>query len=105
MYVPMPPTPPPTGADPLRIESGALGPAIPKSGLLASTSATKIATALAVRRSTVNLLQWHPATVTGTLRARQGAGGLAGRMVALQGLGSHGWHTLAVTRTGRGGVF
>ena len=51
-------------------------------------------TAIRIRRTRLNVLEGHAATVTGTLRP-----GLAGRVVTLQTLGSHGWNTAARTRT------
>lgn len=54
----------------------------------------------AVRRPVLNVLSDHVSTIAGVLRPR-----LAGRVVALQALGAHGWSTLASTRTGRGGRF
>lgn len=59
-----------------------------------------ISTALGVRRVELNVLDGHVATVTGTLRP-----GLAGRVIMLQGLASHGWRTVARARTRARGRF
>jgi rare lipoprotein A len=61
-------------------------------------------TALQVRRPQLNVLSDHRVTVTGTLlEGRRSA--LAGRVVALQALGRHGWSTLTRARTGAQGRF
>src|SRR5438128_2004549 len=104
MYVPVPPAPPPQGATTPGIDSSALARALPRMGWLSSTSG-RSTTSLAVRSSTLNVLEWHPVTVTGRLRARTAIGGLAGRMVTLQILGHGGWSSAAVARTGRSGDF
>jgi peptidoglycan lytic transglycosylase len=57
-------------------------------------------TNLSVRGSTLDVLDGHTATVSGTLRP-----GLPGRMVTLQAFGGDGWGTLARARTGAGGRF
>jgi rare lipoprotein A len=71
-------------------------------------------------RGDLNVLEGHATSVTGRLTAvattsttaipdphvvAARATGLAGRAVSLQTLGSHGWRTLAHTRTGAGGRF
>ena len=48
----------------------------------------------------LNVLEGHPAIVTGTLRPS-----LPGRMVMMQTLGAHGWSTVARARTRAGGRF
>ncbi len=91
MYVPA--TPPTSPAMPL------LAPV--SISLSASAPITPaVETALAVHRSTLNVLAGQAASVAGALRP-----GLSGRLVALQALGRHGWNTLAQTRTGAGGRF
>jgi hypothetical protein len=104
MYVPVPPVPAAAGIAPPRSDSSALGPALPKAGWLNGTS-RRLSTTLAVRNSTLNVLDGHLATVTGTLRAGRAPGGVAGRVVALQALNGRAWSTLAVARTGGTGVF
>jgi rare lipoprotein A len=66
--------------------------------------ATPQHTTLRVRRAQLNVLEAHDATVTGTLREGHSSG-RAGRKVLLQGLGRHGWSTLATTRTSHLGRF
>jgi hypothetical protein len=66
--------------------------------------ATPQHTTLRVRSSQLNVLMARTATVTGTLREGH-AGGRPGRRVVLQGLGRHGWSTIASTRTGALGKF
>jgi rare lipoprotein A len=76
-------------------------------GLLAAAPAmlaTPQHTTLRVRSAQLNVLLARRATVTGTLREAHGSG-RAGRKVVLQGLGRHGWLTLASTRTGALGKF
>jgi rare lipoprotein A len=107
MYVPAPPAPPDPHAvrwGAVDIHSSALDPAIPAvGGLAGSTSRTR--TNLAVASSTLDVLRWHTVTVAGRLSGRHALGGLAGRMVSLQGFGGAGWRTLAVARTGASGSF
>src|SRR4029077_10402152 len=104
MYVPVPPVPAAAGIAAPRADSSALGPALPKAGWLNGTS-RRLSTTLAVRNSTLNVLDRHFATVTGTLRAGRAPGGVAGRVIALQALNGRAWSTLAVARTGGTGVF
>jgi rare lipoprotein A len=59
-----------------------------------------VRTAMSVRRSELNVLDGHAATVTGTLRP-----GLAGRLVTLQARAGHGWRTVARARTRARGRF
>jgi hypothetical protein len=63
-------------------------------------TARPVHTRLRVRDARLNVLDGHPATVTGTL-----APGLPGKVVTLQGLGSHGWRTLTRTLTSLHGRF
>ena len=66
-------------------------------------------------RSDLNVLEGHATSVTGRLpvapraavpdRTIAARGRTAGRVVTLQALGSHGWRTLAHTRTGASGRF
>jgi hypothetical protein len=65
--------------------------------------ATDVHTAIRVRSSQLNVLEGHTASVTGKLLGDPA--GLSGRVVTLQALGSHGWRTLAHTRTGARGRF
>jgi hypothetical protein len=60
---------------------------------------------LAVRGSTLNVLQSHTVTVTGRLGVRHTVAPLAGRMVTLQALRGNGWNTVAIARTGARGTF
>jgi rare lipoprotein A len=104
MYVPVPPAPPAVGAAAPRVDVSPLGPALPKAGWLAGSS-SRSSTTLAVRSSTLDVLQGHQVTVTGTLRAARAPGAVAGRLVALQALNGGGWSTLASARTATNGVF
>ncbi|MGA2320402.1 MAG: septal ring lytic transglycosylase RlpA family protein [Solirubrobacteraceae bacterium] len=58
------------------------------------------ATTLKLRDAQLNVLDGHRASVAGTLIP-----GLAGRVVAIQALGKHGWSTIARTHTGPRGSF
>jgi rare lipoprotein A len=89
MYVPATPAQPAVALAPVGIVSVA-PPMI----------ARPVHTRLRVRDSQLNVLDGHPATVTGTL-----APGLPGKMVTLQRLGNHGWRTLTRTLTGLHGRF
>jgi rare lipoprotein A len=60
-------------------------------------------TSLSVTRTELNVLEGHTTSVTGKLLGDPA--GLPGREVLLQALGSHGWRTLAHTRTGAEGRF
>jgi rare lipoprotein A len=79
-------------------------------------------TSLSVTRTDLNVLEGHATSVTGRLTALAStststaavpapraiaarATGLSGQGVTLQALGSHGWRTLAHTRTGASGRF
>jgi hypothetical protein len=77
-------------------------------------------TSLSAFRAELNVLEGHTTSVTGKLTAASGGGapiasiaqsanlypaGLPGREVLLQALSSHGWRTLAHTRTGTEGRF
>jgi hypothetical protein len=77
-------------------------------------------TSLSATRAVLNVLEGHTTSVTGELTAASGGGGpiasivqadnlhragLPGREVLLQALASHGWRTLAHTRTGAAGRF
>jgi rare lipoprotein A len=89
MYVPAVPAQPALALAPVGIVSAA-PPAF----------APPTRTGLRVRNAQLNVLAGHPATIAGTLRP-----GLAGKVVTLQGLGSHGWRTLTRTLTGLHGRF
>src|SRR2546428_10414798 len=106
MYAPAPPAPPAGGWDPVGISSVALGPAHPGSGSVAATiTAASTTTTLAAHSSTLNVLEWHPVIVTGTLGARPAVAQLAGRLVSLQALRGSRWSNVAIARTGRAGRF
>lgn len=106
MYAPAPPAPPAGGWDPVGISSVALGPALPGSGSVAATiTAASTTTTLAAHSSTLNVLEWHPVIVTGTLGARPAVAQLAGRLVSLQALRGSRWSNVAIARTGRAGRF
>src|ERR1039457_2680793 len=74
-------------------------------------------TSLSAISTEMNVLEGHTTSVTGKLTTAFGGGpldlrsvkrrpvGLAGQMVSLQALGSHGWRTLVHTRTGVHGRF
>jgi rare lipoprotein A len=103
MYVPMPP-PPAVKAGAHRTDVATLGRSIPKMGWLGSTAGA-VGTTLAVRSSTLDVLEGHPVTFTGTLRARRAGAPLPGRVVALQTLDRGGWRTVTSAHTGSTGVF
>jgi rare lipoprotein A len=75
-------------------------------GIVSSNPATvtPVPTALKVRDYQLNVLANHSDTITGTLLEHRRPG-LSGRLVALQALGRHGWHTLARTSTSTRGRF
>jgi hypothetical protein len=89
MYVPATPAQPAVALAPVGIVS--VAPPI---------FARPVRTLLRVRDGRLNILDGHPATVTGTL-----APGLPGKVVMLQGLGNRGWRTLTRTVTGLRGRF
>jgi rare lipoprotein A len=93
MYVPATLAQPAVALAPARIVSS-------ESSLSAPPIGRPVRTALNVRRSALNVLDGHPATVVGTLTP-----GLSERVVTLQALRSHGWITLARARTGVKGRF
>lgn len=97
MYVPATPAPSAPTLAPAGIVSTALL-AVPPIRAASSTS-------LSVRRVGLNVLEGRPATVSGALLGDPRSVGLAGRIVTLQALGSHGWSALARARTGAGGRF
>jgi len=78
----------------------AAGGSSPGTAGLAGLGAAPAHVSLAVRRPELNVLAGHASTITGTLEPD-----LAGRVVALQALGTRGWRTIASTHTGRGGRF
>jgi len=103
MYVPAtsaqsaaPATPMPLAAD-VEVTTGGSSPGL--AGLVGVVVAPEHVS-LAVRHPNLNVLADHTSTIAGALNPR-----LVGRTVALQGLGAHGWRTLASTRTGRAGRF
>ena len=71
---------------------------------MAPPSVKPVHTALKVRSAQLDVLADHRASVTGVL-LQTPRSGLAGRIVALQALGRHGWSTLARGRTGTSGRF
>ena len=84
-------------------------------GITATTPpfAAPVHTSLSARSADINVLEGHAASVTGELLAGPGPQppigdrptGLAEQVVRLQALDSHGWRTLAHTRTGASGRF
>jgi hypothetical protein len=113
MYVPATPAP---AVFPTPLEIVAVKPASGAAGPLARTGAGSAPqssvdsslgtvpsvrhTRLSVRRVHLDVLAGQATTVTGTLHPA-----LAGRVVALQALGMHGWSTLVRARTGSAGRF
>jgi rare lipoprotein A len=111
MYVPATLTQPAGALAPIEISAGATPPPLQAP---AHTSLRDI-------RSDLNVLEGHATSVTGrltvaatnsttTISAPQAVAaktttGLSGRAVTLQTMGSHGWRTLAHTRTGANGRF
>ncbi len=82
-------------------------PALAPVGIVSAASAAIAApthTTLRVGRAQLNILGGHEATITGTLTEARHKG-RAGRTVALQALGSHGWSTLTRARTTGNGRF
>jgi rare lipoprotein A len=82
-------------------------PTLAPAGVVLTAPATLVApmhTSLRVRRSQLNVLDGHRASVTGALLENRHAAG-PGLAVALQALGRHGWRTIARTRTGVHGRF
>jgi rare lipoprotein A len=76
-------------------------------GIVSTTTASSVKpvhTVLKVRSSQLDVLADHRATITGVL-LQSPRSGLAGRIVALQALGRHGWSTLVKGRTGTSGRF
>jgi hypothetical protein len=63
-----------------------------------------VSTDIHVRRSHLNVLSGHRATITGSLLEDHHAGH-SGRVVTLQALSRHGWRALAHTHTGASGHF
>jgi rare lipoprotein A len=104
MYVPAPPAPPAVAWEGVGVASSAIPRELLRVGSPASTTTTPTAS-LAVRSRTLNVLQSHPVTITGTLGVRHALAGLAGRMVTLQALRGHGWNTVAIAKTGARGTF
>jgi peptidoglycan lytic transglycosylase len=93
MYAPAAPAQPAAPLSPVAIT--AVGP---------PTIARATRTSLKVHSTQLEVLADHRANVTGTLlQAPRTA--LAGRIVALQALGRHGWSTIARARTGKKGRF
>jgi rare lipoprotein A len=82
-------------------------PALAPVGILSTAPAALTApvhTSLKVRSSQLNVLEDSRVTVTGALLENHQAGE-RGLTVALQAMGSHGWHTLTRGRTGAQGRF
>ena len=96
MYVPLPTPAPMPELAPLKADSATLGLSAPPRPVRAH---------LAVRRSTLDVLSGHAASVTGTLRASAPAEVLTGRAIALQVAVGRRWATVSRTRTGSAGRF
>jgi rare lipoprotein A len=104
MNVPAPPALPAVGWGEAGIASTAVRRQLSPAESLTGTATATIAS-LAIRSSTLDVLQGHPVTVRGRLGARHTLAGLAGRLVTLQALRGNGWNTLAVAHTRARGVF
>jgi hypothetical protein len=100
MYVPATSAQPAAPAAPLAPIEITAGGTSPGTAELAGLGAAPAHVSLTVRRPELNVLADHASTIAGALKPD-----LAGRVVALQALGAHGWSTIASTRTGRGGRF
>jgi rare lipoprotein A len=100
MYVPATSAQPAAPATPLASLEMTTGGSSPGMAGLAGLGAASAHDSFVVRRSVLNVLTDRTSTIAGVLRP-----GLAGRMVTLQGLGAHGWSTLASTHTGGAGHF
>ncbi len=91
MYVPATPVPPAPALAPVGVVSAAATPMV-----------APATTALRVRRTQLNVLDYHPAIVSGSLLEDRHSG-RPGRLITLQARGRHGWRTIARTHTrGRG---
>jgi rare lipoprotein A len=94
MYVPAQPAQPTAALAPVEIA------AVTTPSFGSAQLGSPLKSALHVRRESLNVLAGRQTSVTGTL-----APALAGKTVTLQEQGTHGWHAIASTRTGRGGRF
>jgi rare lipoprotein A len=107
MYVPAPPAPnlPASGGlAPFGIYAPGLDSGAPQS-LDTDGVGAALATTLSVRSRALDVLDGHPASVSGTLRAGHSLIGLAGRMVSLQAFTGGRWDTLTSALTGHKGDF
>jgi rare lipoprotein A len=93
MYAPAPPAQHALALAPVGIASTTSSLAAPPLGRALSTT-------LRVRRTNLNVLDGRQTSVAGTLSPA-----VAGRTVALQAIGRHGWRTVAHTRTAANGRF
>jgi rare lipoprotein A len=93
MYVPAPSAQPALALAPVGIDASTPALSAPPLG-------RPITSALRVRNVNLNVLDGRQVNIAGTLSP-----GLSGRTVSLQADGSHGWRTLAHTKTGAKGRF
>jgi rare lipoprotein A len=100
MYVSAPHAQSPLALAPIEIVSSTPQLGSPTAQLASSSLGTPQSTTLHVRSAQLNVLDGHRVSVAGTLAPH-----LAGRTVALQAMGEHGWHTIDRTRTGAAGRF
>jgi len=101
MYAPAPAAHPVAPVTPLAaLETSTGGSPAGIAALAGLTAAAPEHVSLVVRPPVLNVLAGHTSTIAGALRPH-----LAGRVVALQALGAHGWRTLTSARTGRLGRF
>ncbi len=95
MYVPATFAQPAALATPLAPIEITAGGASPGVAGLAGLGAVPAHVSLTVRRPELNVLADRASTIAGALEPD-----LAGRVVALQAFGAHGWSTIARTHTG-----
>jgi len=105
MNVPAPPAPQVVGFGPIGIAADAALDATTPRGASINPTASTATTRLTVRRRTLDVLEWHPVVIAGTLSARHTVAGLAGRLVILQAFGHSGWRAVAIARTRTDGAF
>lgn len=95
MYAPAQSAQPVAALAPVEVVAAATSPSFGSPG-----PGRRLTSTLHVRRASLNVLADRQTSVAGTLSPR-----LAGRTVALQAMGDHGWRTITRTRTGAGGRF
>lgn len=106
MYAPTAAASPPMRVAPLAADwVAALGAEPLSDGLPSSSAGIAAATSLAIRSSTLDVLEGQLASVSGTLATGHPLAGLAGQVVDLQALAGKSWRTVAVAHTAGTGIF